>query len=128
MLQRPADLPQTVVRLVPVLGELIDERGLDRPALLVLVPTLRARVLKGDHDLAEDVRLLLVDGAVADAHRPRIRVPGQMVEFTLGQLAPTVDRVHDLHVLGITGEGTHEPLAPLDRRVDVAGAQQRLET
>ncbi len=45
---------------------------------------------------AEDVVLALVERSVADPDRPGTRVPGQVVPGGLGQVASTVDPVHDL--------------------------------
>ena len=67
--QRPADLPQPVVRLVPVPGQLLDQLALQRPGVVVLVEADVAGHLQGDHHLAEHVGLALQHRAVADAHR-----------------------------------------------------------
>ena len=60
-------------------------------------PVALARVLEDrvEHG-AEDVVLLLVEGAVADPHRLRARVAGHVVAGRLGQVAAAVDAVHDL--------------------------------
>ena len=61
---------------------------------------------------AEDVVLALVEGAVADPHRARAGVAGEVVARRLGQVAPAVDPVHDLQraVLGRldVGDELHE--------------------
>ena len=82
---------------------------------------------QGDHHLAEDVALPLVDGPVADPDRARALVPGQVVELALGQLAAAVDGVHDLEVGGVAGHGPHQPVAPQPGLVDVAAGEQGLE-
>ena len=45
---------------------------------------------------SEHVVLTLVEGAVPDPHGPGTRVPGQVVESRLREVAPPVDPVHDL--------------------------------
>ena len=42
------------------------------------------------------VVLVLVEGAVADAHRPRVAVTGEVVERVLGEVGLAADAVHDL--------------------------------
>ena len=125
--QRTADLPDPVVRLVPVRGQLVDERALQRPALRRLLEPAVAGVLEGDHHLAEHVGLALVHGAVADAHRAGAGVAGEVVELALGELAATVDAVHDLEVLGVSRDRPQQPVAPAPRLVGVAGPDERLE-
>ncbi len=83
--------------------------------------------LERDHHLAEDVALTLVDGAVADPHRARAGIPRQVVELALDELAPAVDAVHDLHVLGVARDRPQQPVAPQPGLLEVAAAEQRLE-
>ena len=45
---------------------------------------------------AEDVVLTLVEGAVSDAHGAGSRIPGELGDDRLREIAPTVDPVHDL--------------------------------
>ena len=42
------------------------------------------------------VVLVLVERAVADAHRARVAVPGEVVERVLGEVGLAADAVHDL--------------------------------
>ena len=44
------------------------------------------------------VVLVLVERAVADAHRPRVAVAGEVVERVLGEVGLAADAVHDLQV------------------------------
>ena len=69
MLPRAADLPDSLVRLVPVLLQEVKQLPLQAPAVLVEVePGLPAQC-QGVYDLAVDVELTLVDGGVADPDR-----------------------------------------------------------
>src|SRR5690606_26580045 len=54
--------------------------------------------LEEQEQLAVDVELELVVGAVSDAHRPRRHVAVKMVERALGEVLATVDAVHDLQL------------------------------
>ena len=56
---RPADLPQPVVRLVPVLGELVDQRPLQGPGVVRLLEAGVPGELERDHHLAQHVVLAL---------------------------------------------------------------------
>ena len=52
---------------------------------------------------AVDIVLALVEGAVADPHRPGAVVAGEVVAGGLGQVAPAVDAVHDLQPAVVHG-------------------------
>ena len=90
------------------LGLRLDDRPQPPGQALAAARVQQDRVEHG----AEDVVLALVEGAVADAHRPRAGVAGEVVPRRLGQVAPAVDPVHDLQraVLGRldVGDELHE--------------------
>ncbi len=96
MLRRAAGLPDPLVGLLPDARRALGLRLHDRPEAgrqaLGLPRVEQDRVEHG----AEDVVLALVVRAVADPHRLRARVAGEVVERRLGQLPPAVDPVHDL--------------------------------
>ena len=122
-----ADLPQAVVGLLPVLGELVDEGALHAPAVARLGHAVVARHRQGAEDLAQDVGLALVHGTVADADRQRAGVPGEAVELALGEVAAALDGVHHLHVGRVSGDGAQQPVAPVVRIVGAPGGEQRLQ-
>ena len=74
--QRPPDLPQSVVRAVPVPGEVVDERDLQRPGVLGVVQPVAAGHLQGVHHLAQHVELALPGGGVPDEDGGGPGVPG----------------------------------------------------
>ena len=76
----------------------LDERPEPPRQALAVAGVEQDRVERG----AEDVVLALVERAVADPYGPCARVAGEVVARGLGQVAPTVDPVHDLQgaVLG----------------------------
>ena len=90
--QRAADLPEPVVGLVPVLGEVVDERALQAPGVVGLLerrrrgPCSRAIITSPSTSVCR-----WSTARVADAHRARAGVPGQVVELALGQVAAAVD-------------------------------------
>src|SRR5690606_16770568 len=63
-------LPDAVVLAVEVLLAVLEQAALEPPRVLVLLDARRAQLVQRDHDLADDVRLVLVRRAVADAHGP----------------------------------------------------------
>ncbi len=89
-------LPDPLVGLVPVLAEpSIDARELD-PRVVVDRRAVSVVEVDGVDQLAVDVELELVGGAVPDPHRLRAAVALEVVERLLRQLPPPVDPVHDL--------------------------------
>ena len=102
MLRLAAGLPDALVRLPPHLRRALRLSLDDRPE--PPRQTLRLAGVQQDRveHRAEDVVLPLVEGAVADPHRARALVAGELVTGRLGQIATAVDPVHDLQraVLG----------------------------
>ena len=96
MPRRTTRLPDPLVGLAPDLGRALGLRLDDRPQ----PPREALAALSVEHDRvqdrAEDIVLALVEGAVADPHRARPGVAGELVAGRLGQVAPSVDPVHDL--------------------------------
>src|SRR4029450_7140401 len=64
------------------------------PARQALAPR-RVQQDRVEHG-AEDVVLALVEGAIADAHRARALVPGELAARRLLEIPAPVDAVHDL--------------------------------
>jgi hypothetical protein len=69
--------------------EVLPEIVRDRRAVLVIE-------VDGVHELAVDVELELVVGAVPDAHRRRAGVPLEVGEDLLGEILVPINAVHDL--------------------------------
>ena len=95
MLLAAAHLPDPLVVPLPVLADVVQQVAQVEPGVV----GDRRGVLVVDvdrvHQLAVDVELELVDGAVADPHRAGAAVPLEIVERDLGQVAPAVDAVDD---------------------------------
>ena len=112
MLRVAAHLPDAAVGLAPVGDRRLDLLLEDRPhALGQRVARLGVQVDRVEHR-APHVVLVLVVGAVADPHRPRVLVAAQVVERLLGQVGAAVDPVHDLQPalrgLGAVGDEVEE--------------------
>ena len=106
------------------LGLRLDDRPQPPRQPLAAAGVQQDRVESG----AEDVVLALVEGAVADAHRARAGVAGEIVARGLGQVAAPVDPVHDLQravlVALEVGDELHELLG-LPVEVQVVQRLQR---
>ena len=76
---------------------------------------------------AEDVVLVLVEGAVADAHGTRSRVPREFGNRRFGQVAPAVDPVHDLQPAVRVGLDVGDELHELVRFPVEVEVEQRLQ-
>ena len=71
-----------------------------------------AGLLQSEHDLAEDVPLVLARRFISDTHRRCPTIARQRLHRPLGEPALARQPVHDLHVAGIAGEGPEKPVAP----------------
>ena len=96
----------------------------DRPAVLV-------EEVDGVDELAVDVELELVGGAVPDAHGGRAAVALPVVEDLLLEIGVAVDRVHDLERPGLAlvllAEPVGQPAAERRGLLGEAEPQQRVE-
>jgi hypothetical protein len=72
---RPADLPDTLVRLAPDLLEILDERNLKLPRLRRACELAAPRDVKRVHELSPDVELSLIGSLVAHTRRLASRIP-----------------------------------------------------
>ena len=114
MPRRAARLPDALVGLAPdadrALGLGLDDRPQPPREPLAAAGVQQDAV----QHRAVDVVLALVEGAVADPHRLRAGVAGEVVAGGLGEVAPPVDPVHDLHrAVGVgleVGDVLHELL------------------
>ena len=112
VLRLAARLPDPLVGLLPDPCRALRLRLDDRPE--ALREALASAGVEQDRieDRAEDVVLALVEGPVPDPHRASAGVPREMVQRRFGEVAPTVDPVHDLQgavVVGVeVGDELHE--------------------
>src|SRR5205823_3673849 len=113
-----ARLPNAQVRLAPVRRGPVHEMLQHLPHAFghgVMAPP----DVDGVEQLAVDVELKLLGRAIAHAHRPRNAEPVEILEHQLGQVAPAIHAVHDLHVTRV-GPPTH-PLEELQIMYGVDG-------
>src|SRR6202048_1931501 len=112
VLAAAAHLPKTFVRLPPSRCQIIQYDGPHRLAAFQWRHTRFQRLKHRVGDLAEDVELQLLGGAVADPHRCRVLVSGQPRD---GQLRPpslATDAVHELDLARAAGDRSNKPIAP----------------
>ncbi len=99
MLGIAADLPDALIGIARMRDGVVDQARQPFPHRLDDLRRALAEVdVDGVEDHAPHVVLVLVPGAVAHPHRPRIPPARQVVEGLLGQVLATVDAVHDLQV------------------------------
>jgi hypothetical protein len=60
---------------------------LKRPGEGVFLAAGETQSLKGDHDFADNIRLILGDGSVADPYRPCFLEPGEVVQHALWKIS-----------------------------------------
>src|SRR5262249_61297828 len=94
-----SDFPNPIVRLIPDLLQMLDQRQLLRPRLLDSSKTTLSCLVNGVHELAVHVELELNGSGVADAHRRRALITGQPRHLPFGELPFTGQAVHDLELV-----------------------------
>ena len=105
VLRLAAHLPDAAVGFAPVLDGLLDLLLEHRPQHLGdLLARLGVQIHRVQHG-APDVVLHLVVGAVADPHRARVVVAGQVVQLLFDEGAFAADGVHHLKRVALTVVG-----------------------
>ncbi len=122
-----ANFPDAVVRLDPDFFEMADQRALQIPAASSFGKAFAARLVKGIEHFAIDVELKLLGGGVADAHGLGTFIAGELRQLEFGKAALAGDAVHDLHLLGASGDGAKQPIAPGFGFVGEAGFHERVK-
>ena len=127
MLRLAAHLPDAAVGFAPVLDGLLDLVLEHRPQhLRDLLARLGVQVHRVEHG-APDVVLHLVERAVADAHRPRVVVAGEVVQFLLDEAALAADAVHHLKWMALTVVGARHVGDEREEVVGLAVQAQRVQ-
>src|SRR5665811_13612 len=102
---RPAPhLPDALIRLLPGVLEMLDDRELKFPAGLLRREAAFPRLMQRIEQLAIDIELGLLVRGIADAHGRGLLVSWQPGKLDLVKPALAGDTVHDLHLLGAAGE------------------------
>ncbi len=103
VLRFAAHLPDPAVGFLPVLDRLFDLFLQHRPQLIGdLLARLGMQIHRVEHGAPPNVVLHLVVRAVADPHRARIVVAGQVVQLLFDQLPFAADGVHHLQRMPFT--------------------------
>ena len=119
-----ADLPQAVVRLVPVGGQLVDQGHLQRPGVLVLRPGALADMIRSGGDtLAEMGRSFLSGLTGQSLFDMEI---ARRIERLASQGAISSDEAAHMRRLLITG--SHDTPHSLPSRADVDQLRQQVDT
>src|SRR5436190_4181368 len=102
-------LPDSLVGFFPFGFEELEERGLQAPVeFTALDPRVVGAIHRVEH-FAVDVELKLLRGGVAHSYRPRILVAAQPFNLEFLEATFTAHAIHDLHLLGTSGDRAQEP-------------------
>ena len=96
MLRPAANLPNSLVLGVPILGKPIQQFDDDSPELVVDGSARFVVEVDAVDQLAVDVELQLAGSTVANANGLRIPIAREVIEFELLEFVSPVDAVHDL--------------------------------
>ncbi len=94
----PAHLPDALVALAPAVGGSVRHLNQEVPGGLVQRAQLVAQPARRAQQLAVDVELALIPGAVPDAHGPAPAPAGQVAQRPLREVVLAADSEHDLEV------------------------------
>lgn len=106
---------------------MFEQPPLERPRVVVGRQPVPARLVQRPEHLAVHVELQLVGRRVAEAHRLRASVAGQMHGLPLGRAPAAVGRIQHLQLRRMIGDRAHEPVAPARGFVAIAAAHQRTQ-
>ena len=128
MLRAAAHLPDALVLALPVVADPVDHAADPQPRVVADRLAVLVEQIDRVQQLAVDVELQLVVGAVADPHRTRAHVAVEVIEHLLGQVLLAVDAVHDLQAgvrlrCAVLGDEPEEAL----RLLLEAQAQERVD-
>ncbi len=131
MLAASALLPDALVGLVPVLADPFDHAGEVDPRLVVDRRAVAAVVVDGVDQLAVDVELELVRGAVPDPDGRGALIALEVLEHLLLELRAAIDPVHDLEravaLRPVLAEALAQPLPERRGLFGEAQPQERVE-
>ena len=124
MLRRAANFPDALIRPAPAFFQMLQKGLADFVALRRLFQAALARLGHHIGQFAVNIELQLLGGGVADAHRPRILVAGQMRQLDLVQPFVAHHAVHGLKLLRRAGDHPHQPVLPDLGFLDIAGIEK----
>ena len=97
-----------------------EQRAQKRPRGRVVRETAQPRLMERIHHFAEDIKLELVGGGIADAHGLRVLVSAEPRDLALGQPSFARDPIHDLGLRRASSSGSEQPVAPRSRLVVIS--------
>src|SRR3954463_2044535 len=106
-----AGLPDALLRLVPVVGEPVQDAPDRRPSPVGDLEPGPIGCVDAVESLAVDVELQLLAGAFADPHGRRTPVAGPVVEGILLEVGGAVDPVHDVERTAVAALPLPDPVA-----------------
>src|SRR5262249_22819005 len=117
--------PDSFIRLLPDLLEMLDQLLLQRPPRPDGSKAKRSSLIQGVNQLAGDVELKLTGGRVSNAHWRSAAVARQPWHLPLDELSFARYPIHDLELMRASRHTAPEPLRPRPRLIAVACRYKR---
>ncbi|KPY88197.1 hypothetical protein ALO94_200379 [Pseudomonas syringae pv. spinaceae] len=127
MLVATAHFPNTHVAVVPVFAHIIDLAHNVLPAVMGDRVAVLVGQVHGVHQFAVDIQLNLLVRLVADPHRLRAAVTGQVIEVLLGQFCVAVKGIQNAELLGLLAAVVQSPAHPAHEGIGLIGVTQAHE-
>ena len=124
MLRRAPDFPDAFVGLAPDFFQMLRKSLADLAAAWRGRQAALARLGHHIGQFAINIELQLLRRAIADAHRTRILVAGQMRQLDFVQPLVAHHAVHGLKLLGRAGDHPHQPMLPDIGFLGIAGIEK----
>src|SRR5215472_2460442 len=104
-----ANLPNTVIRILPNLREMIEQPQLHGPTGFVGGKTAAPSLMCGVNDFAVDIELQLKVGPVSDAHRPGAFIAREPARLQFDDLPLAGQPIQNMDLLGASGYRPQQP-------------------
>ena len=118
-------LPDSMIGMLPDFLKMVEQKR-QHAEIVFIVPFHGVlRMKERIEHFAENIELQLRGCSVADAHRLRFLVTSQPVDLPLDELLLAIQPIHDLYLVGASGQRAQQPILPRFCFLKVAGVHQR---
>src|SRR6266850_5289050 len=124
VLPRPAHLPDALVRLIPNPGQVFEQDRPYRVPVFVGGQAVALSMVERVENFAVHIELDLIYRGVADADGAGPFISGQPRDLPLGESTLATQPIHDLQLIGASGDRAKQPVAPSPRLVVIPGIHQ----
>ena len=112
LLRPAARLPYAFIGLLPDVLQMLEQQDQHAEVVFGVAAHAVLRMEKRVQHLAVDIELHLLWTRRCRRARARIFIAGEPVHFPFHQLLLAFDAVHDLHLVGASGERAQQPILP----------------